>query len=118
MPALHRDDGLVHVGQLVREEEEVRPARTPLPGRVVHDQVDLLFIDFTPRRHLILPRLPHEEAVLLEILADDTFIDGGHLGDFRFWILDFRFRRPYSSARDGANAEEDLQEWSLSRVVD
>ena len=49
------------------------------------------------RLHLVLAGLPHQEAVLLKVFADDAFVDGGH--------LDFGFRIPETGEVDLRGAE-------------
>ncbi len=78
VPRFDRDDGAVQVGELGGEEEKLRFARLAVPGGVEHDQIDFLVAGFAPGLHGVLANLAHEKAVLLEILADNSFVDGGH----------------------------------------
>ena len=75
VPALHRDDRLLHERQFVREEEKIRLPRVPIPGRIEHHQIDLLVRELATRLHLILAGLADEKSVLLEVFADNAFVD-------------------------------------------
>jgi hypothetical protein len=66
----------MHIGQFVREKKELRLPGAAAVGRVVNHQVHLLVTGLAARLDLVFANLPHEEAVLLEILADYAFVDG------------------------------------------
>ena len=70
----------LNVRQLARKKEKVRVPRAPLPRGIEDDQIDLLFTCFPARLHLVFARLADEKSVLFEILTNDAFVDGGHLG--------------------------------------
>ena len=91
MPPLDHDHGAVDQGQFRREQEEVGFAATAPEGGVVDEQIDLLVGRLAARLDLILAGLPHEKAVLLEIFADDFFVDGRHL-DLGFRIPGYRIK--------------------------
>ena len=91
VPSLHHDHGPVDQRQLGREQEEVGLAAAALVGGIIDEQVDLLVARLAARLDLVFARLPHQKAVLLEIFADNIFVDGRH--------LDFGFRIPETGNR-------------------